>query len=57
MTQQSSTTETLISEFTLALLSAEEGAAGDLMRGLLARGVSQRDSSKTSSLRLPVGSG
>jgi len=40
MTQQSSTTETLISEFTLALLSAEEGAAGDLMRGLLARGVS-----------------
>ncbi|MFM8603085.1 MAG: B12-binding domain-containing protein [Gemmatimonadota bacterium] len=40
MTQQSSSTETLISEFTLALLSAEEGAAGDLMRGLLARGVS-----------------
>lgn len=36
----SSTTEALISEFTLALLSADESAAGDLMRGLLARGTS-----------------
>jgi methanogenic corrinoid protein MtbC1 len=43
MTQQSSTTEALISEFTHALLSAEEGAAGDLMRGLLARGTTPEE--------------
>ena len=43
MTQQSSTTEALISEFTLALLSSEEGAAGDVMRGLLARGASPEE--------------
>ena len=43
MTEQSSTTEALISEFTLALLSAEEGAAGDLMRGLLARGATPEE--------------
>jgi len=43
MTQRSSTTETLISEFTHALLSAEEGAAGDLMRGLLGRGTTPEE--------------